>query len=51
VRLPRLQMWRLQMWLETLLGLWRLRRLLPALGPLPLVLGSEHFLDQGVKDG
>jgi hypothetical protein len=23
------------MWLEALLGLWRLRRLLPPLGPLP----------------
>jgi hypothetical protein len=29
---------RLQMWLETLLGLWRLRRLLRVLGTLPLVL-------------
>jgi len=35
----RLQGWRVQMWLETLCGLWRLRRLLPVLGPLPLVLG------------
>jgi len=42
MRLPRLQMWRLQMWLETLLGLWRLRRLLPTLGPLPLVLGKAR---------
>jgi hypothetical protein len=29
---------RLQMRLETLLGLWRLRRLLRVLGTLPLVL-------------
>jgi hypothetical protein len=39
VRLPRLQMRRRQMRLETLRGLWRLRRLLRPLGPLPLVLG------------
>jgi hypothetical protein len=42
VRLPRLQMRRLQMWLEALLGLWRLRRLLRALGTLPLVLGLRR---------
>jgi hypothetical protein len=28
--------------LETLFGLWRLRRLLPTLGPLPLVLGRSQ---------
>jgi hypothetical protein len=39
VRLPRLQMRRWQMRLEALRGLWRLWRLLPALGPLPRVLG------------
>jgi hypothetical protein len=38
VRLRRLQVRRLQMRLERLLGLWRLRRLLRILGPLPLVL-------------
>ena len=41
-----MQMRRMQMWLETLLGLWRLRRLLPTLGPLPLVLGQKRFRDQ-----
>jgi hypothetical protein len=40
VRLPRLQMrLQMQMRLERLRGLWRLRRLLPTLGPLPRVLG------------
>ena len=32
---------RLQMRLETLLGLWRLRRLLRVLGTLPLVLDQR----------
>jgi len=41
-----LQMRRMQMWLETLLGLWRLWRLLSDLGPLPLVLGQKRFRDQ-----
>ena len=36
--MPRLQMWRLQMRLERLRWLWRLRRLLRVLGTLPLVL-------------
>jgi hypothetical protein len=43
VRLRRLQMRRLQMRLERLLGLWRLRRLLRILGTLPLVLEPAHF--------
>jgi hypothetical protein len=38
VRLRRLPVRRLQMRLERLLGLWRLRRLLRILGTLPLVL-------------
>jgi len=38
VRLPRLQMRRLQVRLERLRGLWRLWRLLRVLGTLPLVL-------------
>jgi hypothetical protein len=42
VRLRRLQMRRMQMRLETLLGLWRLRRLLRALGTLPLVLDRHR---------
>ena len=40
-RLPRLQVRRLQMRLERLRGLWRLRRLLRVLGSLPLVLGRR----------
>jgi hypothetical protein len=40
VRLPWLQMRRLQVRLERLLGLWRLRRLLRVLGALPLVLDA-----------
>jgi hypothetical protein len=36
--MPRLSLRWLPVWLETLLGLWRLRRLLPVLGSLPLVL-------------
>jgi hypothetical protein len=39
---------RLQMWLETLRGLWRLWRLLPVLGPLPLVLSASS--PKGVWD-
>ena len=46
VRLPRLQVRRLQMWLEALLGLWRLRRLLRALGTLPLVLGLRRPVER-----
>ena len=42
VRLPGLQMRRLQMWLEALRGLCRLRRLLRPLGPLPLVLSASR---------
>ena len=38
MRLRRLQVRRLQMRLERLRGLWRLRRLLRILGTLPLVL-------------
>ena len=38
MRLPRLQMRRLQVRLERLRGLWRLWRLLRVLGTLPLVL-------------
>ena len=38
MRLRRLQVRRLQMRLERLLGPWRLRRLLRILGTLPLVL-------------
>ena len=40
MRLPWLQMRRLQVRLERLLGLWRLRRLLRVLGALPLVLDA-----------
>jgi hypothetical protein len=36
--MPRLSLRWLPVWLETLRGLWRLRRLLPVLGSLPLVL-------------
>jgi hypothetical protein len=38
-----LSLWWLPVWMERLLGLWRLRRLLPVLGPLPLVLGRSAF--------
>ena len=36
--MPRLPVRRLPVWMERLLGLWRLRRLLRVLGLLPLVL-------------
>jgi hypothetical protein len=54
MRLPWLQMRRRQMRLEALRGLWRLRRLLPGLGPLPLVLGlkpgSTHSVHAATSD-
>jgi hypothetical protein len=42
MRMPRLSLWWLPVWLERLLGLWRLRRLLPILGTLPLVLDAPE---------
>ena len=39
----RLQVRRLQVWLERLLGLWRLRRLLLVLGILPRLLDRCTF--------
>jgi hypothetical protein len=39
--MPRLPVRRLPVWMERLLGLWRLRRLLPVLGTLRLVLDQN----------
>ena len=46
MRLPWLQMRRLQVRLARLLGLWRLRRLLLVLGALPLVLDRLQWVDR-----
>ena len=46
MRLPWLQMRRLQVRLARLLGLWRLRRLLLVLGALPLVLDQLQWVDR-----